>query len=72
MAQGGLMDARQVHDFYLFSITEVNPEDSSSLIARTLAWDMGRQVLGWVDPSHPAPRTLRGQTCSSPKHLGKR
>ena len=56
MAQGGLMDARQVHDFYLFSITEVNPEDPSSLIARTLAWDMGRQVLGWVDPSHPAPR----------------
>ena len=27
-----------------------------SVSARTLAWDMGRQVLGWVDPSHPAPR----------------
>ena len=56
MAQGGLMDARQVHDFYLFSITEQNPEDPSSLIARALAWDMGRQVLGWVDPSQPAAR----------------
>ena len=56
MAQGGLMDARQVHDFYLFSITEVNPEDPAGLIARALAWDMGRQVLGWVDPSRPAPK----------------
>lgn len=56
MAQGGLMDARQVHDFYLFSVTEVNPEDPSGLIARALAWDMGRQVLGWVDPGNPAAR----------------
>lgn len=51
MAQGGLMEARQVHDFYLFSIKERNPLDPSGLIARTLAWDMGREILYWVDPS---------------------
>lgn len=51
MAQGGLMEARQVHDFYLFSIRERNPGDPSGLIARSLAWDMGREVLAWVDPS---------------------
>lgn len=56
MAQGGLMDARQVHDFYLFSITELNPEDPAGLIARALAWDMGRQVLAWVDPSQPVSK----------------
>jgi hypothetical protein len=51
MAQGGLMEARQVHDFYLFSIKERNPGDPSGLIARSLAWDMGREVLAWVDPN---------------------
>ena len=51
MAQGGLMEARQVHDFYLFSIRERNPGDPSGFIARSLAWDMGREVLAWVDPS---------------------
>lgn len=51
MAQGGLMEARQIHDFYLFSIKERNPADPSGLIARTLAWDMGREVLFWVDPA---------------------
>lgn len=51
MAQGGLMEARQVHDFYLFSIKERNPGDPSGFIARSLAWDMGREVLAWVDPS---------------------
>jgi len=51
MAQAGLMEARQVHDFYLFSIRERNPGDPSGLIARSLAWDMGREVLTWVDPS---------------------
>ncbi|MGE9984937.1 hypothetical protein [Desulfovibrio sp. SGI.169] len=51
LAQGGLMEARQVHDFYLFSIKERNPADPSGLIARSLAWDMGRVVLAWVDPT---------------------
>lgn len=51
LAQGGLMEARQVHDFYLFSIKERNPADPSGFIARTLAWDMGRTVLAWVDPT---------------------
>ena len=51
MAQGGMMEARQVHDFYLFSIRERNPGDPSGFIARSLAWDMGREVLAWVDPS---------------------
>ena len=51
LAQGGMMEARQVHDFYLFSIKERNPADPSGLIARTLAWDMGRVVLAWVDPA---------------------
>lgn len=51
MAQGGLMEARQVHDFYLFSLKERNPGDPAGFIARSLAWDMGREVLAWVDPS---------------------
>ena len=51
LAQGGMMEARQVHDFYLFSIKERNPADPSGLIARSLAWDMGRVVLAWVDPA---------------------
>ena len=51
MAQGGMMEARQVHDFYLFSLRERNPGDPSGFIARSLAWDMGREVLAWVDPS---------------------
>lgn len=50
MAQAGVMEARQVHDFYLFSIRERNPGDPSGFIARSLAWDMGREVLAWVDP----------------------
>ena len=54
LAQGGLMEARQVHDFYLFSIKERNPADPSGLIARSLAWDMGRVVLAWVDPAAAA------------------
>ena len=51
MAQGGMMEARSVHDFYLFSINERNPGDPAGLITRSLAWDMGRLVLAWVDPS---------------------
>lgn len=51
LAQGGSMDARKTHDFYLFSITERNPADPSGLITRSLAWDMGRLILQWVDPS---------------------
>ena len=50
MSQGGMMESRQVHDFYLFTITERNPGDPAGLIARSLAWDMGRLVLKWVDP----------------------
>ncbi|MDE7240373.1 MAG: hypothetical protein K2N62_00570 [Desulfovibrio sp.] len=51
LAEGGSMEARKTHDFYLFSITERNPADPSGLITRSLAWDMGRLILGWVDPS---------------------
>lgn len=51
LAEGGSMEARKVHDFYLFSIAERNPADPSGLITRSLAWDMGRVILGWVDPS---------------------
>lgn len=50
LAEGGSMEARKVHDFYLFSIAERNPADPSGLITRSLAWDMGRIILGWVDP----------------------
>lgn len=51
LAQGGLMEKEKKHDFYLFEITERNPADPSGLIARSLAWDMGRLVLKWVDPA---------------------
>lgn len=50
MAQAGIMEARQVHDFFLFSVHERNPGDAAGYVTRALAWDMGRQVLGWVDP----------------------
>ncbi|MBQ7738893.1 MAG: hypothetical protein IJT59_04505 [Desulfovibrionaceae bacterium] len=50
MAQGGMLEARQVHDFYLFSVAERNPGDPAGLIARSLAWDMGQKILKWVNP----------------------
>lgn len=50
MAQGGLMDKEKKHDFYLFTITERNPADPSGLIARSLAWDMGKEIQKWVNP----------------------
>lgn len=59
LAQGGLMEPRDTHDFYLFSIRERNPLDPTGLITRTLAWDMGNVVLGWADAS-------RVQTVESP------
>ena len=51
LAQGGLMESRKVHDFYLFSIKERNPADAPGFIVRSLAWDMGHEILSWVDPS---------------------
>lgn len=51
IAEGGLMEKEKKHDFYLFTITERNPADPSSLIVRSLAWDMGKVVLKWVDPA---------------------
>ncbi|MBQ9536686.1 MAG: hypothetical protein IJU79_02735 [Desulfovibrionaceae bacterium] len=51
MAQGGMLEARQVHDFYLFSVAERNPGDPAGLIARSLAWDMGQKVLKWINPA---------------------
>lgn len=59
LAQGGLMEPRDSHDFYLFNIRERNPQDPTGLIARTLAWDMGNTILGWADAS-------RVQTVESP------
>ena len=50
MAQSGLMDKEKKHDFYLFEITERNPQDPSGLIARSLAWDMGKEIQKWVNP----------------------
>ncbi|MBQ7456738.1 MAG: hypothetical protein IJS54_03950 [Desulfovibrio sp.] len=50
MAQGGMLEARQSHDFYLFAIKERNPGDPAGLIARSLAWDMGQELLKWVNP----------------------
>ena len=50
MAQGGMLESRQVHDFYLFSVKERNPGDPAGLIARSLAWDMGQFLLRWVNP----------------------
>ncbi|MDR1658907.1 MAG: hypothetical protein LBR94_01015 [Desulfovibrio sp.] len=47
LAQGGLMEARQVHDFYLFSIKERIPADPAGLVTRALAYDMGRKVASW-------------------------
>lgn len=55
LAQGGLMEPRKVHDFYLFSIKERNPLDPSGLITRSLAWDMGNTIMSWADPSGVRP-----------------
>lgn len=55
IAQGGLMEKEKKHDFYLFTITERNPADPSGLIARSLAWDMGKILLKWVDPYSGKP-----------------
>ncbi|MDR2055835.1 MAG: hypothetical protein LBQ10_08220 [Desulfovibrio sp.] len=51
LAQGGLMEARQVHDFYLFSIKERMPADPAGLVTRALAYDMGRRVASWGNAS---------------------
>ncbi|MBO4369392.1 MAG: hypothetical protein J5803_04760 [Desulfovibrio sp.] len=60
MAQGGMMESRQVHDFYLFSVKERNPGDPSGFIVRSLAWDMGLVLLKWINPL--AARKIQGQT----------
>jgi hypothetical protein len=51
IAQAGMMEARQAHDFHLFSVRERNPADPVGLIIRTLARDMGNLVVEWVDPT---------------------
>lgn len=58
ISQGGLMEKEKKHDFYLFTITERNPADPSGLIARSLAWDMGKIVQKWIDPSADAQPSL--------------
>lgn len=50
LVQSGLMDKETKHDFYLFTITERNPADPSGLIARSLAWDMGKLIQKWINP----------------------
>ncbi|MBQ7608243.1 MAG: hypothetical protein IJU76_09780 [Desulfovibrionaceae bacterium] len=50
MAQGGMLEARQSHDFYLFAVKERNPDDPAGLIVRSLAWDMSQILLAWVNP----------------------
>lgn len=50
LAQAGMMEKEQKHDFYLFTITERNPADPSGLIVRSLAWDMGNLMREWVNP----------------------
>lgn len=51
MAQGGLMQPRQSHDFYLFKVKERFHGDPAGLIVRSLAWDMGRELMAWVSPA---------------------
>jgi hypothetical protein len=51
LAQAGMMEGRQVHDFHLFTLRERNPVDPTGLIIRTLARDMGELVAAWVDPT---------------------
>lgn len=58
ISQGGLMEKEKKHDFYLFTITERNPADPSGLIARSLAWDMGKLLLKWVNPYSGAKPSL--------------
>ena len=63
MSQGGMMESRQVHDFYLFSIKERNPGDPAGLIVRSLAWDMGHVLMRWIDPVM-ARRTEKSKSSS--------
>lgn len=58
ISQGGLMEKEKKHDFYLFTITERNPADPSGLIARSLAWDMGKILLKWINPNADAKSSL--------------
>lgn len=60
ISQGGLMEKEKKHDFYLFSITERNPADPSGLIARSLAWDMGKILQKWVNPYAETKRSFFG------------
>ncbi|MBQ9406795.1 MAG: hypothetical protein IJU37_08705 [Desulfovibrio sp.] len=67
MSQAGLMEARQKHDFYLFSINERNPGDPPGFIVRSIAWDMGHKILAWVDPDaqHKTTESLKDKIFDS-------
>lgn len=54
IAQGGLMEAKQKHNFYLFSINHRAHPDPANFIFRTLAWDIGHEMLYWINPSATA------------------
>lgn len=56
--QSGMMEKQSKHDFYLFTINERNPADPSGLIARSLAWDMGKLVQKWINPYADAKTSL--------------
>ena len=45
------MQPRQSHDFYLFKVKERFHGDPAGLIVRSLAWDMGRELMAWVSPA---------------------
>lgn len=50
MAQGGSFEKKQAVDLFLVSLESRMPADPMGVLIRTLADDMGREILHWVHP----------------------
>ncbi len=60
MGQGGSIDKQQAQDYFLLGVQARMPADPASLTARSLAYDMGKEILIWAKP-HQNRRKSSGQ-----------
>jgi len=60
LAQGGLMEYQQAHDFYLFQVRTRQPADPPSAILRLLAEEMVTAIHDWAHNVPPERGLLDG------------
>ena len=60
LAQAGLLEYQQAHDFYLFQMRTRQPSDPPSAILRLLAEEMGKTVHNWAHNVPPERGLLDG------------